>query len=62
MTLFTEVKNPDNCELIGPVMCTACNGYLMLDATYIDQVSAVITCPYCQSEGRPPISLIGEEG
>ena len=39
--------NQDNCELEGPYECGFCAGHMMLDATYLDQVTQVVTCPYC---------------
>ena len=40
--------NVKNCELVGPYECDICQGHLMLDATYLDQVKPDnIACPYC---------------
>jgi hypothetical protein len=39
--------NRDQCELSGPYEC-GCGGHIMLDATFLDQVSSTITCPYCE--------------
>ena len=36
------------CELEGPYECPWCGGHIMLDATYLDQVSTVLKCPYCE--------------
>ena len=35
------------CELEGPYECPWCGGHMMLDATFLDQVSTVLECPYC---------------
>jgi len=35
-------------ELEGPYQCPACNGHVMFDATFLDQVSKEVTCPYCK--------------
>jgi hypothetical protein len=38
-------------ELIGPYECE-CGGHLMLDATFLEQVSSVVTCPYCKRRAK----------
>ena len=35
-------------ELEGPLQCPNCNGHVMLDATYLDQVCLTVVCPYCR--------------
>ena len=37
----------DRCELEGPYECPWCGGHIMLDATYLEQVSTVFECLYC---------------
>ncbi len=37
-------------ELEGPYECPNCQGHIMLDATFLDQVSDSIFCPYCNIE------------
>ena len=39
-----------NVELEGPYECSNCGGHMMLDATYLDQVTDMVTCPYCGVE------------
>ena len=39
--------DPKKCELVGPYECPTCQGHIMLDATFIDQVTALVNCPYC---------------
>lgn len=48
---FDEVEEV-RAELEGPFECSKCGGHLMVDATYLDQVSLKITCPYCQNVGN----------
>jgi len=38
-------------ELDGPYECSGCGGHLMIDATFLLQVSEEITCPYCEQQG-----------
>lgn len=40
-------------ELMGPYECPTCAGHMMLDATYLDQVNEIVTCPYCKSRITP---------
>jgi len=37
------------CELEGPYECPCCGGHMMLDATFLDQVSTIVSCPYCSN-------------
>lgn len=37
------------CELEGPYECPCCEGHIMLDATFLDQVSTIVSCPYCSN-------------
>lgn len=39
----------DKCELEGPYECPWCGGHIMLDVTYLDQVSTIINCLYCNN-------------
>lgn len=39
-------------ELEGPVECIKCGGHMMVDFTYLDQVSETISCPYCRARGK----------
>jgi len=55
--MFVPVKK-DKCELDGPFECSVCHGHLMVDFTFIDQVSDVITCPYCGEIGEVKNSVI----
>jgi DNA-directed RNA polymerase subunit RPC12/RpoP len=43
---------PENVELEGPYECPRCGGHMMLDATFLDQVSTTIDCPYCRLKVR----------
>ena len=36
------------CELEGPYECPSCQGHMMLDVTYLEQVGDEVSCPYCQ--------------
>lgn len=45
----------DKCELEGPYECPDCQGHMMLDATYLDQVSEEVTCPYCNAKLTVPL-------
>jgi DNA-directed RNA polymerase subunit RPC12/RpoP len=40
--------DPASCELEGPYECPRCSGHVMLDATFLDQVSLEVVCPYCE--------------
>lgn len=42
-----KVVDPSVCELEGPYECL-CGGHMMLDSTYLEQVSDKFTCPYCR--------------
>lgn len=35
------------CEFEGPFECPRCEGHIMLDGTFLDQVSEIVMCPYC---------------
>lgn len=48
MKTWTKV-HASKTDLEGPYECSECNGHIMLDATFIDQVSENTLCPYCQS-------------
>ena len=39
----------EKCELDGPFECSSCNGHVMLDATFLDQVGETVMCPYCEN-------------
>ena len=36
-------------ELDGPFECSVCGGHVTLDATFGDQVSCHVVCPYCET-------------
>lgn len=61
MTEQFKKVNPDFCELSGPIECVTCGGHLMVDDSFIDQVSGTITCPYCGTIGPISPEVIGEE-
>ena len=44
----------EKCELEGPYECPHCGGHLIVDATFLEQVSERITCPYCKKESNVP--------
>jgi len=46
-----EGVEEERVELEGPFECSSCGGHLMIDVSYLDQVSYKITCPYCQNVG-----------
>ena len=52
----------ENCELEGPYECPYCAFHMMLDATYLDQVSETIVCPGCRKEILVPEALLKEKG
>ena len=41
-------------EKEGPYECPLCNGHMILDATFLDQVDDTVTCPYCERRVRVP--------
>jgi len=41
---------PEDVELEGPYECPCCGGHMMLDATFLDQVTPAVSCPYCRTE------------
>jgi len=47
---FTEEET----ALEGPYECPNCSGHVMLDATFLDQVHSVVTCPYCEERVHAP--------
>lgn len=47
---FEEVE-VERVELEGPFECSSCGGHLMVDVSYLNEVSYKITCPYCQNVG-----------
>ena len=49
MKKWLEV-NRDKCELEGPYECPDCGGHIMIDATYLDQMTLEVNCPYCAVE------------
>lgn len=48
---FEEVDH-QKVDLDGPFECSSCGGHLMVDVTFLDQVSWKITCPYCNKVGK----------
>lgn len=46
LTIWEEIDK-SLCEFQGPYQCPNCHGHLMLDGTYLDQVTEYIKCPYC---------------
>lgn len=46
-----EGVEEERAELEGPFECSSCGGHLMIDVSFLDQVSYKITCPYCQNVG-----------
>jgi DNA-directed RNA polymerase subunit RPC12/RpoP len=40
----------DKCELEGPFECPTCAGHMMLDASFLDQVTTELVCPYCRHD------------
>lgn len=47
-----ELVEKERCELEGPYECSNCHGHLMIDATFVDQVSEILLCPYCGEIGE----------
>ena len=47
MTNRAKHVKKENCEFQGPYE-RECGGHMILDATFLDQVSDTITCPYCK--------------
>lgn len=43
----------ENTELCGPYECPHCAGHMMLDATFLDQVNEIVSCPYCKGRITP---------
>jgi len=43
------------CELCGPYECPSCGGHMMIDGTYLDQVSSTVDCLYCGIEATVPV-------
>jgi DNA-directed RNA polymerase subunit RPC12/RpoP len=43
--LWKAIKK-EKCELEGPYECGNCGGHIMIDASFLKQVSDSITCPY----------------
>lgn len=41
-------------EMEGPFQCPFCGGHMKIDATYADQVSSGINCPYCYKRVYAP--------
>jgi len=49
------IKVPaDKCELEGPYECPHCGFHMMLDVTYLDQVSLEVVCPSCNVKKENP--------
>jgi len=49
------IKVPaDKCELEGPYECPHCGFHMMLDVTYLDQVSLEVVCPSCNEHIEVP--------
>lgn len=48
------VVEEEKCQLEGPYQCPHCRGHLMVDVTFLEQVSQTITCPYCKIESSIP--------
>lgn len=46
---YFKLVEKDVCELEGPYECPCCRGHIMLDATFLEQVSTVLDCPYCSN-------------
>lgn len=44
--------NTGKCEFVGPFECSACGGHIMFDATFVDQVTENMNCPYCDLRGK----------
>ena len=44
----------EKCELEGPYECPHCRFHMMLDATYLDQVSLRVPCPSCNEHIEVP--------
>ncbi len=45
--MFNPVSK-EKVKLIGPYECGYCQGHLMIDASFLEQVDELITCPYCK--------------
>lgn len=44
----------ENCELEGPYECPHCHFHMMLDATFLDQVDDIVSCPCCRRNINVP--------
>ncbi len=47
---FFNRVSPASVELEGPYECSICGFHVMLDATFLEQVSDYVTCPCCEGE------------
>lgn len=50
-----KIANLGEVELEGPYECPRCGGHLMVDITFLVQVSEEVTCPYCCSNLFVPL-------
>jgi len=48
-----------NVEVDGPFECPLCQGHVVLDATFLDQVNDTVTCPYCNKRIKVPKEWVG---
>lgn len=53
-TFILTPVSPEKCELEGPYECPTCRGHVMLDATFLDQVTEKTRCPYCGERVEVP--------
>ena len=51
MDILWKLVEKNKCELEGPYECENCGGHIMIDASFLEQVSDSITCPYCNFYG-----------
>ena len=57
---YFEAVAYSNFESDGPYECPLCGGHVILDATFIDQVNATVTCPYCKKRVTVPEEWAGK--
>ncbi len=45
---FMKPVDKEKADLKGPYECSGCNGHVMLDVSYLEQVYPPLWCPYCK--------------
>jgi DNA-directed RNA polymerase subunit RPC12/RpoP len=49
-SMYAKLKPFKDTQMEGPYECPDCHGHIMFDSTFVDQVSHVVTCPYCEEQ------------